>query len=71
MDILDTAVKQAMGNWDKMLQQVIKFNENMDASHDQEIRAYIEKAVADIARKCGVDQSEVWAEMEYWSRDKR
>lgn len=27
--------------------------------HNQEIRAYIEKAVADIARKCGVEQSEV------------
>ena len=36
--------------------------------HNQEIRAYIEKAVADIARKCGVEQSEVWAEMNYWSK---
>ena len=38
--------------------------------HNQEIRAYIEKAVADIARKCGVEHSEVWAEMNYWSKDK-
>ena len=42
----------------------------MDDLHNQEIRAYIEKAVADIARKCGVEQSEVWAEMNYWSKDK-
>lgn len=44
--------------------------EQMDASRDQEIKGYIFRAVADIARKCGVDQSEVWAEMEYWSRSK-
>lgn len=62
--------RQAMEKWDKMHQHIIKFNENMDASRNQEIRAYIEKAVADIARKCGVDQSEVWAEMNYWSKDK-
>ena len=62
--------QQTMENWEKMHKRIIAFNENMDASHDQEIKAYIEKAVADIARKCGVDQAEVWAEMEYWSRDK-
>ena len=38
--------------------------------YNHEIKAYIEKAVADIARKCGTDQSEVWQEMNYWSRDK-
>ena len=42
----------------------------MDDLHNQEISTYIEKAVADIARKCGVEQSEVWAEMSYWSKDK-
>ena len=38
-----------------------------DAMHNQEIKAYIDKAVADIARKCGVSQNEVWSEIKFSS----
>lgn len=70
MTIYEELEKEAMERWNKMLQHINKVIEKEDAMHDQEIRAYIEKAVADIARKCGVEQSEVWSEMNYWSKDK-
>lgn len=62
--------QKALENWKKMQERISLAVKEMDDLHNQEIRAYIEKAVADIARKCGVEQSEVWAEMNYWSKDK-
>ena len=62
--------QKALENWKKMQERMTLAVKEMDDLHNQEIRAYIEKAVADIARKCGVEQSEVWAEMNYWSKDK-
>ena len=62
--------QKALENWKKMQERMTSAVKEMDDLHNQEIRAYIEKAVADIARKCGVEQSEVWAEMNYWSKDK-
>lgn len=72
--ILSFSFKEAK---DKALKNLEKFSkicqqrvERENDIHNQEIKSYIEKAVADIARKCGVNQDEVWAEMEYWSRSK-
>ena len=62
--------QKALENWKKMQERMTLAVKKMDDLHNQEIRAYIEKAVADIARKCGIEQSEVWAEMSYWSKDK-
>ena len=62
--------QEVLENWKKMQERMTFAVKEMDDLHNQEIRAYIEKAVADIARKCGVEQSEVWAEMNYWSKDK-
>ena len=62
--------QEALENWKKMQERMRLAVKEMDDLHNQEVRAYIEKAVADIARKCGVEQSEVWAEMCYWSKDK-
>ena len=62
--------QKALENLKKMQERMTLAVKEMDDLHNQEIRAYIEKAVADIARKCGVEQSEVWAEMNYWSKDK-
>lgn len=64
------AKEQAMAKFEERANYMKRVVEQMDASRDQEIKGYIFRAVADIARKCGVDQSEVWAEMEYWSRSK-
>ena len=62
--------QEAMKRWADMQGFMKRCVEAEDAMHDQDIKAYIEKAVADIARKCGVNQVEVWVEMEYWSRSK-
>lgn len=61
---------EAMKAWEKMSNYWKERNEREDALHDQEIKGYLFRAVADIARKCGVTESEVWYEVEYWSRDK-
>ena len=62
--------EDAMKAWEKMRKQQKEISECEDACHNQEIKGYLYRAIADIARKCGVSQSEVWAEVEYWSRDK-
>lgn len=62
--------RQAIGRWKEMQNDIRLFLEFQDSTRNQEIKAYIEKAVADIARKCGTDQDEVWLEMNYWSNYK-
>lgn len=66
----ETLEKLAMEKWKNMQEFMNRCVEAEDASHDQEIKGYLFRAVTDIARKCGVSESEVWAEVEYWSRDK-
>lgn len=60
----------AMEDFRRMAHHCQQRVEREDAMHDQEIKAYIDKAVAHIARQCGTDQATVWAELEYWSRSK-
>ena len=62
--------QQAMEKWTRRVDWVKRCLEAEDARHNQEIREYIEKAVADIARKCGICQDEVWKEVNYWSNRK-
>ena len=70
MTMYEELEQEVLENWKKMQERMTLAVKKMDDLHNQEIRAYIEKAVADIARKCGVEQSEVWQEMNYWSKDK-
>lgn len=62
--------RHAIEEWTKMQKHIKAVVEAEDAARNQEIRACIEKSVADIARKCGTTQDEVWEEMNYWSNRK-
>ena len=41
----------------------VKDDKTPDVKKEKEIRAYLERSVADIARKCGCTQDDVWQRM--------
>lgn len=59
---------EAMKRFEQRAEVIKTYVESEKARHNQEIREYIDKAVTDIARKCGMKEDEIWEEVKFWSR---